>query len=84
MKRSYFKTGKIVGNETWSDGSKHRFVMFHRKVSDIVNSITDANLTRLEMHEPLDMKNKIKDPTVYPEVLVRLIGPTIIFKTKKI
>jgi len=58
--------------------------MFHRKVSDIVNSITDANLTILEMHEPLDMKNKIKDPTVYPEVLVRLIGPTIIFKTKKI
>jgi len=57
--------------------------MFHRKVSDIVNSVINANLTLLEVHEPLDMKNKIKDPTVYPEDLVRLIGPTIIFKAKK-
>lgn len=84
MKRSYFKTGRIVEHETWSDGSKHKFVMFHRKVDDIVNSVIDAKLTILEMHEPLDMKNKIKDPLVYPEDIVRLIGPTIIFKTKKI
>ncbi len=83
LKRSYYKNGKIIENETWSDGSKHRFVMFHRKVSDIVNSIIDANLTLLEMREPLDMKNKIRDPAVYPEDLVRLIGPAIIFKTKK-
>ncbi|MFA4820332.1 MAG: methyltransferase domain-containing protein [Candidatus Aenigmatarchaeota archaeon] len=83
LKRSYLKTGKLVENEEWSDGIKHKFVMFHRKVSDIVNSIIDANLTLSEMHEPLDMKNKIKDPTVYPEDLVRLIGPTIIFKAKK-
>lgn len=84
LKRSYFKNGKIIENEIWSDGTKHKFMMFHRKVSDIVNSIIDANLTILEMHEPLDMKNKIKDPSVYPEDLVKLIGPTIIFKTKKV
>ncbi len=84
LKRSYLKTGKIVENEEWSDGIKHKFVMFHSKVSDIVNSITNAKLTLMEMHEPVDMKNKLKDPTVYPEDLVRLIGPTLIFKAKKI
>ena len=83
LKRSYFKTGKVIEEETWSDGSKHKFVMFHRKVSDIANSAIAAGLTLLEMHEPLDMKNKIKDPSVYPEDLVRMIAPTIIFKTKK-
>lgn len=84
IRRSYFRTGKIEENEVWSDGSRHKFVAFRRKVSDVVNSIIAANLTILEMHEPLDMKNKIKDPTVYPEDLVKLIGPAIIFKTKKI
>ena len=83
IRYKYLKTRKLVQNETWSDRTKHKFVMFHRKVSDIVNSVINANLTLLEVHEPLDMKNKIKDPTVYPEDLVRLIGPTIIFKAKK-
>lgn len=84
IRRSYYKTGKFVENETWSDGSKHKFVEFNRKVSDIVNSVIAAKLTLLEIHEPLDLKNKIDDPASYPKDLVRLIGPTIIFKTKKI
>ncbi|MBI4174035.1 MAG: class I SAM-dependent methyltransferase [Candidatus Aenigmarchaeota archaeon] len=83
LKRSYFKTGRIVEEEKWSDGTKHKFIFFHRKVSDIVNSIIAADITLLEMHEPLDMKNKIKDAVSYPEDIIRLVGPTIIFKTQK-
>lgn len=84
IRRSYFRTGKAIQIETWSDSSRHKFVNFRRKVSDVINSIIAANLTILEMHEPLDMNNGIDDATVYPKELVRLIGTTIIFKTKKV
>lgn len=84
----YFDTGKIALEETWADNTKHKFVFYHRKISDIHDALIDSKLIVEKIIEPLKLKNqeawtKGKWAKIYPKDLVKLIGPTIIFKAKK-
>ncbi|MAG47858.1 hypothetical protein CL617_04590 [archaeon] len=84
IKRSYFKTGKIEEIDVWPDSSKHKFVIYRRKISDIFNSLTEAKFFVEKIIEPLSKNAKSwKWEEIYPKELVKLVGPTIIFKTKK-
>ena len=85
---NYNKSGKIEETETWPDGSKHKFVAYVRKFSDIFGSVLKANLVIEKIIEPFDKKTekawkKGNWKETYPPRLVEMIGPTIIFKTKK-
>ena len=82
IKRSYFKTGKDVEEEIWPDGKKHIFVQYNRKLSDIYESLTDANLFAEKIIEPLKVR---KDPWEkdFPLRMAKLVPPTIIFKAIK-
>ncbi len=85
LKRSYLATGRYEEAETWPDGSKHKFVGFHVKVSDVYNALVDAGFFVEKIIEPLSLKNYSKsDENYYPKELSRLIPPTIIFKARKI
>ena len=42
VSKSYNKTGLSVENETWPDGSRHKFMIYKRKVSDIANAIISS------------------------------------------
>ncbi len=82
--RSYYRTGKREKVATWSDGSKHIFVRYLRKVSDIVNSVIKAKFSVEKIVEPLEIrKNDPWKAKFYPLKLVKIIGPAIIFKAKK-
>jgi ubiquinone/menaquinone biosynthesis C-methylase UbiE len=81
---SYFKTGKFVEWETWKNGSKHKFVMYKRKVSDIYDSLVKAKFFVERIIEPLKLNKDSWENKYYPIKLAKLIGPTIIFKTKKL
>ncbi len=83
IKRSYFKIGKI--EEKYDSGT---FIAFRRRVSDIYNALVGTNFNVEKIIEPLELRNQkawTKDywEEVYPLNLIKLIGPTIIFKTKK-
>ena len=82
IENSYYKTGKNVELEIWPDGSRHKSIMYTRKVSDIVNSILRSGLALETVLEPLDFNDKIWG-TGYRRKLIRRIGPTIIFKCSK-
>ncbi|MCK4352684.1 methyltransferase domain-containing protein [candidate division WOR-3 bacterium] len=90
IENRYFKTGKHIEIETWPDGTKHKFVMYKRKVSDIFNALVKSKFFVEKIIEPLYVKKqkawRVKKiwKEIYPEKLVKLIGPTIIFKAKKI
>lgn len=58
IKRSYFKTGKIEETEIWSDGSKHKFIVYRKKISDIYNSLVEAKFFVKKIIEPLSLKEK--------------------------
>jgi len=86
--QNYNKSGKIEETETWSDGSKHKFVAYRRKISDIFDSILKADLVVEKIIEPFDKKTEKawKEGNwkkIYPPRFVEMICPTIIFKTKK-
>lgn len=88
VRRSYYDTGRYSMTEKWSDGSKVKFVMYKRKISDIFNALVESKFKVEKMIEPLDKKQKAwakqKDwEEIYPRKLVNLMGPTIIFKAKK-
>lgn len=88
MRRSYYKTGKLVECVPWKDGSKHKFVMYTRKVSDIFNSLVESGFVVEKIIEPLDIRESDARRAeswkrIYPMKLVRFIAPTIIFKAKK-
>lgn len=82
IRKSYFKTGRYEEVETWPDGSKHKFVAYHRKISDIYNALVGAGFLVEKILEPLFLKQKGLEE-YYPKKLSKLIGPTIIFKAKK-
>lgn len=82
IERSYYKTGKHEEIETWPDGTKHKFVIYRRKVSDIYNSLIKAGFFVEKIIEPLTLRKK-QWTEEYPKELVKLIGPTIIFKARK-
>ncbi len=83
IERSYNKTGKYEKIEKWPDGAKRKFVMYYRKVSDIFNALVESNFFVENIIEPLEMKKDPWENEIYPKKLVKLIGPTIIFKAKK-
>ena len=62
--------------------------IYRRKVSDIYNALVSANFFVEKIIEPLDLRKpewSKKDWDMdYPSKLVKLIGPTIIFKAKKL
>jgi ubiquinone/menaquinone biosynthesis C-methylase UbiE len=88
--KSYFKTGKYEVIEEWPDWSKHKFVMYNRKVSDLFNALVESKFFVEKIIEPLYIKKqkawreKKVWKELYPEKLVKLIGPTIIFKARKL
>lgn len=85
LERSYFAVGRYEEVETWPDGSKHKFVGFHVKVSDIYNTLVKAGFFVEKIVEPLSLKEHSKSlEECYPKELSKLIPPTIIFKTRKI
>lgn len=86
--QNYNKSGKIEETETWPDCSKHKFVAYRRKVSDIFDSILKAGFSIEKIIEPFDRKTEKawKEghwKEIYPPKLVEMVCPTIIFKTKK-
>jgi len=88
IENSYFKKGKYIEIEEWPDGTKHKFVMYKRKVSDMFNFLVESNFVVEKIIEPLYIKKlawkkKKVWKEIYPEKLVKLIGPTIIFKARK-
>lgn len=87
--KNYNKSGKIEETETWPDGSKHKFVAYIRKVSDIFDSLQKSGFSIEKMIEPFDKKTErawkeVNWKKIYPEKLVEMVCPTIIFKSKKI
>jgi ubiquinone/menaquinone biosynthesis C-methylase UbiE len=85
---NYNQSGKIEEIITWPDGSKHKFVMYKRKVSEIIDSVLESRLSLEKLIEPFDKKGEKAWKggywkNVYPKKLVEKVGPTIIFKTKK-
>lgn len=82
IEKSYFKTGRYEELETWPDGSRHKFVGYRRKVSDIYNALAGAGFFVERLIEPLSFKDNTPEK-FYPKMLSRLVGPTIIFKTRK-
>ncbi len=82
FERSYFDTGRYEEIEIWPDGSKHKFVAFHVKVSDIYNNLVDAGFMVERIMEPLSLREGRLDK-YYPAALSKLLGPTIIFKAKR-
>ncbi len=80
--KSYYKTGKNVEIEVWPDGSKHKFVNYKRKVSDIFNTLVETGFVVEKILEPISFKEKTYEK-YYKKDLSKLIGPTIIFKARK-
>jgi len=88
--RNYNKAGKFVNIETWPDGSKHKFVEFLHKISEVTDGLIDSGFVLEKVIEPLETKGhhigwsagKVWRE-IYPRKLVKLIGPTIIFKARK-
>lgn len=84
IKESYFDTGRKEEVQTWGDGTKHKFVTYRRKVSDIYNALVEAGFFVEKMLEPIKMEGPpFEDLDVYKEELAEKIGPTIIFKARK-
>jgi len=82
IKRSYFKTGKDVEVEIWPDGKKHIFVQYNRKLSDIYQSLMDANFFVEKIIEPLKIRKDYWEKD-FPLSMAKLFPSTIIFKTIK-
>ena len=82
LSNSYQKTGQTKEEETWPDGSKHKFFMYRRKISGICDSITDSGLKLVKIIEPFDPDDKVWGHG-YRRKLVHMVPPTIIFKCIK-
>lgn len=84
---SYLRKGKREEIVFWADGSKHKFVFYNRKISDIYNALVETGFFVEKILEPYYPKQKSwtrkvwKD--IYPKKLVKLVPPTIIFKARK-
>lgn len=86
---SYFATGRHEFVETWKDKTRHKFVYYKVKVSDVYDALVRSGFYVEKIVEPLSLNKKQSAwkrrpwEKIYPEETVKLIGPTIIFKTKK-
>jgi ubiquinone/menaquinone biosynthesis C-methylase UbiE len=88
IERSYNKSGRIENMETWSDGSKHKFIMYTRKIGEIYGSLLKTGFYVERIIEPFNPKEKGAWKSkgwkeVYPPKLVEMVCPTIIFKARK-
>lgn len=88
IKESYFDTGRHESIEVWKDNTKHKFVLYKRKVSDIYNNLVVTEFFVEKIIEPLSLKNQVAWTKgfwekFYPKNTVKLLGPTIIFKARK-
>ncbi len=86
--KSYHKLRKVKNVEIWPDGYKHIFVEYQRKISDIFNSLIDADFTVERILEPLKMTGQRawargEWKTYYPKKITELIGTTTIFTSRK-
>ena len=84
----YNKSGRYAETETWSDGSRHKFVMYRRKISEIYDSLLEAGFYVEKIIEPFDTRTEKawkgrNWKEIYPKKLIEMICPTIIFKAKK-
>jgi ubiquinone/menaquinone biosynthesis C-methylase UbiE len=92
------KTLKIIFNynnfKIWKetivkpDGTKSKFVAYPHKISDTYSALINANFIIEQIIEPFDEKiekgwKNSYWKKIYPLKLIKMIGPTIIFKTKK-
>ena len=82
LTENYNGTGMYKEKETWPNGSKHEFIMYRRRISDIVGAINESGLRFERMIEPFDPKDKVWGQG-YRRKLVGMITPTIIFKCVK-
>ena len=81
IERSYFDTGKSV--KKWPDNSKRSFWFYKRKISDIYNSLTSSGFFVQQIIEPFDSTQDLWKE-IFPQDLCELIGPTLIFVSKRI
>jgi len=88
IKKSYLLTGKIQDFQTWRDKTKHKWIAYQRKISDIFNSLVNSNFFIEKMIEPDSRKKYPGDPWQglweYKPKLLKLFPPTIIFKARKL
>ncbi|MFA5176177.1 MAG: class I SAM-dependent methyltransferase [Candidatus Nanoarchaeia archaeon] len=84
IKRSYYKTGKSIELEIWPDKTKHKFIIYFRKVSDFYNSLVESKFFVEKIIEPFKLGGAWNNYYDKNLKLCKLIGPTIIFKTRKI
>ncbi len=82
-KWNYYKPGKKIIKETWPDGSKHKFIGYSRKISNIINELIESGLILEKVIEPLELKKNDPWQKIYDKKLIKIIGPTIIFKARK-
>lgn len=87
LKSSYFQTGKNEKIETFEDGTKHKFVIYDRTVSEIANTLTDSGFNVERVIEPDSRIHYPRDPWYglweFSEKFGKYVPPTIIFKAKK-
>jgi hypothetical protein len=88
INKNYNKAGRYENIEIWPDKSKHKFVMYIRKMEEIYDSLVEAGIFLEKIIEPFDTKTEKAWRSgcweqEYPMELVKLIGPTIIFKSRK-
>src|SRR3989344_5442837 len=83
--KDYNKSGKYVEIDIWPDGTKHKFIMYRRKISEIYDGLLQAGFFLEKIIEPFDAKayRVSRWKKIYPMKLIKLIGPTIIFKARK-
>ncbi len=87
---SYFDTGRHELVETWQDKTKRKFIFYRVKISDIYDALINSGFFVEKIIEPLSLDKKQIAWTrgswrkIYPKETVKLIGPTIIFKSKKL
>ena len=90
VKSSYFDTGRHELAETWQDKTKHKFIFYRVKVGNIYDALVGSGFFVEKIIEPLSLDKKqiawTKGPwkKIYPKETVKLIGPTIIFKSRKL
>ncbi len=85
---SYFNTGKHTLVKTWADKSRHKFVYYRVKLSDIFDALRKSRFLVDRIIEPITFKNQtawVNGPwkQIYPKKQLKLLGPTIIFKAIK-
>lgn len=82
VSESYNITGIHKDKETWPDGSRHTFIMYRRRISDIVDAVFKSGLKLDRILEPFDPHDSVWGRG-YRRRLVRMVTPTLIFKCIK-